>query len=127
MLTRQRLALLAGVFLAVGPAGHAAPAAKVDYARDIRPILAQHCASCHGFDEKARKAGLRLDLPAEAIAAKAIVPGDADASPPLPRIESPDKSEQMPPPGAKKPLGAEQKRLLRLWVQQGATHAGHWA
>ena len=132
MHARQRVAtpwpLLAGALqCGAGPALHAAPAAKVDYARDIRPILARHCASCHGFDEKARKAGLRLDLPAEALKAKAIVPGDADASPLVERIESTDRSLQMPPPSAKNPLSAEQKRLLRLWVQQGAAHAGHWA
>ena len=43
-----------------------AEAARVDFNRDIRPVMADTCFHCHGFDEKARKAQLRLDVPAEA-------------------------------------------------------------
>src|SRR4051794_7005540 len=60
-------------------AAPAPAAAKVDFARDIRPILAHHCAACHGFDPKARKARLRLDVRDSALARKAIVPGNAAA------------------------------------------------
>ncbi len=109
------------------PASEAADAAKVDFARDIRPILAQHCAACHGPDEKTRKAKLRLDLRESALARKAIVPGDAKRSHLLERIESTDESEQMPPPDAKKPLSDRQKQLLRTWIEQGAPYAQHWA
>src|SRR5262245_40333634 len=110
----------------------AVPARKVDFTREIRPILANHCWSCHGPDEKQRKAGLRLDLP-EPSRAKlesgfaAIVPGKPDESELIARIESADEAAIMPPPAAKKPLTAEQKKLLRLWIDQGAEYAQHWA
>jgi hypothetical protein len=110
-----------------------APAArKVDFTREIRPILANHCWSCHGPDEKQRKAGLRLDL-ADTARAKlesgfsAVVPGKSDDSELVARIEATDDAEIMPPPAAKKPLAAEQKLMLRLWIDQGAEYAQHWA
>lgn len=110
----------------------AAPHRKVDFQREIRPILANHCWSCHGPDEQQRKAGLRLDL-VEGSRAKlesgftAIVPGKPDASELLARINSDEDSEIMPPPKAKKPLTVDQRNLLRLWIDQGADFARHWA
>jgi hypothetical protein len=110
------------------PAAEPGPATpRVDFAREIRPILAQHCWSCHGPDEKSRKAELRLDQRETALAAGAVVPGDPSASELVARIESLDESRQMPPPEAKKPLSARQKELLRAWVAQGAEFRQHWA
>src|SRR5262245_63775560 len=92
----------------------AAPARRLDFTREIRPILANHCWNCHGPDEKQRQAGLRLDLP-EPSRAKlesgfaAIVPGKSGESELVERIESADEAEIMPPPAAKKPLTAQQK------------------
>ncbi len=100
---------------------------KVDFARDIRPILAQHCAACHGFDQKTRKANLRLDLRESALARKAIVPGNAKASKLIARIEAADEGERMPPPETGKPLSDRQKHLLRTWIEQGAAYGQHWA
>jgi hypothetical protein len=99
----------------------------VDFSRDVRPILAQHCLACHGFDKQARKAGLRLDLLASALARKAVVPGKPNASRLVARVESADPEEQMPPPQAGKPLSARQKQTLRAWVEQGAAYAQHWS
>ena len=56
-----------------------AAAAPVDYNRDVRPILAENCFSCHGFDEKGRKAKLRLDLADTAHAAGADAEGQLSA------------------------------------------------
>ncbi|MEY3530871.1 MAG: hypothetical protein RLZ70_1939, partial [Verrucomicrobiota bacterium] len=70
--------------------------------RDIRPILSENCFSCHGFDEKSRKAKLRLDLPEEAMRERKdgtpIVPGDLAKSEVWQRIISEDPDDVMPPP-----------------------------
>jgi Planctomycete cytochrome C len=79
----------------------AAPEPTADFSRDIRPILSDRCFACHGPDEQARKAKLRLDVRAEALK-KAIVPGDAVKSPLFQRIMSEDEDEVMPPPESKK-------------------------
>ena len=105
---------------------------KVRFNRDIRPILSDTCFHCHGPDEKERKAGLRLDLRAEALkpaksGAVAIVPGKPEQSEILNRIHSGDSEEVMPPPKLHKTLTAKQKETLRNWVAQGAEYEGHWA
>ena len=96
----------------------AEPLKKVDFTNDIRPILAQHCWSCHGPDEPGRKGKLRLDLREKAVAKQAIIPGDVKASEMIVRIDSKDETEQMPPPEIKKPLNEKQKQLLRDWIEQ---------
>jgi hypothetical protein len=124
---RVVLVIVLGSLLGVGRAPAQAPAAKVDFLRDIQPILSQHCVGCHGFDLKARKGDLRLDVREVAVARKAIVPGDPAASGLIARIEAADEAERMPPVGAKKPLSDRQKLLLRDWIAQGAPYALHWA
>ncbi len=103
----------------------------VDYNRDIRPVLAANCFACHGPDEQARKADLRLDRAEFAKAARdgnpAIVPGDPNGSELWRRISSTDPEVQMPPPTAHRVLTAAQQTTLRAWIEQGAPYAEHWA
>lgn len=110
-----------------GEADRADVDSPVDYARDIQPILANHCWNCHGPDEASRQADLRLDIREDAIAGGAIVPGDVEASSIIERILSTDEDQVMPPPSAKKPLSEEQKALLQTWIKSDAPFAGHWA
>ncbi|MES2467106.1 MAG: PSD1 and planctomycete cytochrome C domain-containing protein [Verrucomicrobiota bacterium] len=120
------LALFAAVSTALPSAG-----APINYNRDIRPILSENCFSCHGFDEKARKGKLRLDLAAEAHADKAgsiaLKPGDPANSEAWKRIIHSDPEELMPPPKSHLALTPPQKELLKRWIGEGATYAGHWS
>jgi len=100
---------------------------KLEYNRDIRPILAETCFACHGPDSAARKAGLRLDQRDAAIEMSAILPGMPSDSEMIRRILSEDPEEVMPPPETKKVLDATQKKLLSDWVQQGAEYQLHWS
>jgi hypothetical protein len=114
--------------LAAALTGGAAAADPVDFAKDVRPILAAQCYSCHGPDEKARKGDLRLDLRDDAVQAGALTPGKADASEFLKRITAADPAERMPPASSKKPpLTAQQVELLRRWVNEGAKYSEHWS
>ncbi len=118
------------LFLTASQAAAADP--KIDYSRDIRPILANHCWSCHGPDDRTREAELRLDSRDAALARRkqgkpAIVPGDPAGSALISRIEAEKAARRMPPPEAKKPLSDRQKQLLRRWIEQGADFSRHWA
>lgn len=104
----------------------------VDFTREVRPILSRHCFKCHGPDDKARQADLRLDVRDNALAVTgsgkpAIVPGKPDESEVVRRIFSLDENEAMPPPTAKLPLTADEKQVLRRWISEGARYAAHWA
>ena len=103
----------------------------ISYNRDIRPILSNHCFSCHGLDEKHRKAKLRLGVREEAIMSRdgiqAIAPGSIEDSESWMRIISDDEDEVMPPPETHKSLTAEEKKLVKQWIEQGAPYEGHWA
>ncbi len=105
--------------------------APVNFSREIRPILSENCFSCHGPDEKARQADLRLDQEATSKAisngTSAIVPGKPEASSLMHRIESVDADEIMPPPDSHKKLTSRQKELLKRWIAQGAAWGNHWS
>jgi hypothetical protein len=126
----EMLAGLAALMVAV-VAGTAA-AAGPDFQREIQPILAEHCAHCHGIDEETRQGGLRLDIRQHALeggdsAEPAIVPGKPEASLMVARIHATDPDVIMPPPHEKKPLSAAQKKLLEDWIAAGAGYDPHWA
>jgi hypothetical protein len=117
--------------LLVPTLGHASTDAPVQFNRDVRPILADACFACHGFDAKARKARLRLDIPEGAFAARKgtvpIKPGDPQASAVWARINAEDPEEVMPPPRTRKKLTAAQKETIRRWIAQGAPYQKHWS
>jgi hypothetical protein len=95
-----------------------APAAeRVDFTRDVRPILAENCFACHGPDEKQRKAKLRLDT--RDGASQVITAGKPADSELIARITAEDSSKLMPPPKSGKSLKAHQKELLKKWIEQG--------
>src|SRR5688500_3731199 len=109
-----------------------ASAAEVDFNREIRPILSDHCYTCHGPDGNKRKAYRRLHVKAGAFGegesgAIAVVPCELEKSQLNRRITSTDKEEVMPPPKEHKKLSATQTELLKRWVQEGAKWSGHWA
>ncbi len=105
---------------------------KLSFNRDIRPILSDTCFHCHGFDEKERKGGFRLDIRSEALkpaesGERVIVPGKPDESELIRRLTAEDRTEVMPPARLGKKLTPEQIATLRRWVAQGADYEGHWA
>lgn len=110
----------------------AASAADIDFNRDVRPILSNHCYQCHGPDANHREAGLRFDTGESAMAVlesgdTAVVAGDPDASELVARIFHDDESLLMPPPETHKPLTSAQKQTLVEWVRSGAPLAQHWS
>src|ERR1700722_8427884 len=102
---------------------------KIDFARDVLPILSDNCFRCHGPDEKARKGDLRLDRKEDALRSTSpvIVPGKAATSEVIKRVISGDPEEMMPPPRANKKLTAKQIEILQKWVEQGAAWGQHWS
>jgi len=105
--------------------------AKIDYARDVRPILSSICLNCHGADKESRKAGLRLDTREGATedlnGSHAIVPGNLKDSELYKRIISKDPEEIMPPPKANHTLSLYEIAVLKKWIEQGAVYSDHWA
>ncbi len=105
---------------------------SIDFNRDIRPILSNNCFGCHGRDAQKRQAGLRLDVREQAIktlesGATAVSPKRADQSELLSRVTSADADLRMPPADSGAALSAQQIELLKLWIEQGARYAPHWA
>lgn len=139
-------ATLLSSLLAIGIPGEKAaqePAAgRVDFARDVEPILREHCVQCHGV--KQHKAGLRLDQRAAALAGgrygkEAVIQPGARADSELWLLVSSEiADERMPPADADvAPLSAEQIETLGRWIDEGANWpddgaaaawpARHWA
>src|SRR5262245_5354374 len=105
--------------------------ARVQYNRDIRPLLSDKCFRCHGPDGGQRKANLRLDQREVAVADRqgyaAIVPGKPDESEVYLRITAEDDDQRMPPRRSGKVLKPHEVELLRRWIEQGADYQPHWA
>lgn len=108
----------------------AAGSDSVSYQKQVRRILSNHCYQCHGPDAETREAKLRLDLEQGAIVelgGAAISRDEPDESELLARIEASDPDDVMPPPEINKPLTADQKAILKRWIQEGANWNDHWA
>jgi hypothetical protein len=105
---------------------------KIDFARDIRPILSETCFLCHGPDPENRKAELRLDTKAGALGPHPsggipFVPGRPNESEAYLRMTSDDPALRMPPAKSGKKLTDRQIELVRRWIEQGARWSTHWA
>jgi hypothetical protein len=99
---------------------------KVDFARDVRPILSNKCFKCHG--PAVQKSKLRLDDRDVATKKGAIEPGKPAESELLARVLLPDSDEQrMPPREAFDRLTPDQVAKLKAWIEQGAEYPPHWA
>jgi cytochrome c553 len=125
------LAVAAAAMSATAAPSGGSAAAKVDFARDISPILSAKCFACHGPDDAHRKAKLRLDVREEALKSRdakpAIVPGSPAKSELWHRITHKYPDDVMPPKKEGKPLTPQEIALLKKWIEQGAPYAEHWA
>ena len=104
---------------------------KINFNRDVRPILSSKCFHCHGPSEKSRKAKLRLDVEESALSdrdgVRAIVPGDLSMSELWHRASTEDPEEIMPPPESKKPMSKKEISILKQWIEEGAKWEKHWS
>ena len=114
-------------------------AETIDFAHDIRPILAERCYACHA--SKRSEGGLRWDRKKSALAGgdsgePAIVPGKPELSHAIKLVRG-EEGEIMPPEDEGEPLAEEQIALLIRWIQNGAVwpddadavadQPAHWA
>jgi Protein of unknown function (DUF1553)/Protein of unknown function (DUF1549)/Concanavalin A-like lectin/glucanases superfamily/Planctomycete cytochrome C len=108
------------------------PNDPIQFNRDIRPILSEHCFTCHGPDDSKRQSKLRLDLEnfakGDLGGHAAVVPGEPGSSEMIRRVSSSDTARRMPPAwsGAVK-LKDSEIGLLTRWIAQGAQWQNHWS
>src|SRR5688500_11232802 len=128
------IASLAALTPFVAAAGGEKPSApgRIDFNRDIRPLLSDRCFRCHGPDSAKRKAKLRLDLRDGVFrkmnAGWAVVkPRDPGKSELVRRITTDDLEEMMPPAESNLSLTDAEKALLTRWVAEGADYRPHWS
>lgn len=116
-----------GVTFVIGLSGRSG---AVDFVREIRPLLARHCFKCHGPDDEAREADLRLDLEQDAKkdlgGYSAVHAGDVDNSELLNRVRSDDLELRMPPPASGRGLTEREIGLLGDWIESGGKYEKHW-
>jgi mono/diheme cytochrome c family protein len=102
-------------------------AQRIQFNRDIRPILSDNCFACHGPDRNKRQANLRLDQRPSALEHGAIVPGNVAKSKLVDRINTANAALQMPPASFNKTLTPAQKAILTRWVKEGGEYQQFWA
>ncbi len=106
-------------------------AAKIDFDRQVRPILSEHCFTCHGPDAAQRKGDLRLDTREGALGDRggyaAVAPGSLAASALWERMTSDDPDLQMPPAEAARRPTEQERKVLKAWIEAGAPWEEHWS
>lgn len=123
-----RPVLVAGLMALAGELCAAVGPEKVQFNRDVRPILSEKCFHCHGPDKNTREAGLRLDTFEGAVADGAIRPRQANLSEVVARMVSTDPDDQMPPPESKmERVTAAEMAVLKRWIDEGAEYEAHWS
>ena len=126
------LALVSWLMWTVSASQLAADEGKVDFARDVLPILSDNCFKCHGPDVKeGRKGDLRLDDEADVKrdrnGHRAVTSGHPESSELWLRVTSSDADQKMPPAELGRTLNAQQLESIRLWISEGAHWGRHWA
>src|SRR5688572_16934532 len=115
-------ALLVAALAAAARSDDPQPAApplpdKIEFNRDVRPIISDNCFACHGFDKIKRKADLRLDTKdgffAEGENGPIVTPGKPDQSELFRRVTAEDPDERMPDPKSHKKLSDRDIGILR--------------
>jgi len=99
---------------------------KVEFNRDIRPIISNTCFTCHGPDNKKRKADLRFDKEAW-VSEGLIEAGKSGESEFFRRLVTEDEDERMPPKDAANQLTKIQIETIKRWIDQGAKWQDHWS
>lgn len=128
MTLNARLTILAAFAIALSVTAVLWPSEQVTFNQDIRPIINKQCIACHGGVKKS--GGFSLLFQDEALAplesGKAgIIPGDAEGSPLIQRVEHPDPDERMPLDHP--PLNDTDIKKLKRWINDGAEWETHWA
>ncbi len=138
---RARLLFVVGIFVSFSYLFNAVrtpsvtppqtPIKKIDFNRDVRPILSDTCFKCHGPDEQQRQANLRLDdtegLFVDRGGYRIIVPGNAAQSKLYQKISSTDDSFRMPPTYSGRSLTPSQIEVIKEWIDQGAKWEMLWS
>jgi len=121
------LCLLPGVVL---PTAAGEPGELIDFNSEVRPLLMQNCAGCHGGVMKSggvsmiyRETVLGVGDSGKQVA----IPGNADGSEMIRRVLADDPLDRMPPPDHGPALSAEDVETLKQWINQGAEWSEHWA
>lgn len=104
---------------------------RIQFNRDIRPILSEACCQCHGPDDASRQAELRLDDREDTLRERdgyrIVVPGQPEESELYRRVTADDQFTQMPPADHPRQLSEQEIALLRQWIEEGAEFEQHWS
>ncbi len=116
---KRSVVVLSLALWAVGHVVSSQGPARVDFGRDVQPLLKQYCIGCHGPSQQMN--GFRLDRRRDAMrggtSSNVIVPGNSAVSGLYRKLIGTGDGTQMPPT---KPLNQDQINTLKAWIDQGA-------